>query len=98
MTLRDSAIAAREAGEDGDFESVKAAARLLDRQLKTNATVVAQTLPSVASASRPSRPSAAGPDLAGIEAAIGLLTHSVRRLTEVVAQAVRMPFSCEKQG
>jgi hypothetical protein len=70
---------------------VKEAAELLDRQLKTNATIVAQTLPSVRSpSSRRPRPSAAasGLDLSGIENSLGLLTHLVRQLTEVVAQAV----------
>ena len=72
---------------------MKKTTNLLDRQFKINTTLVTQTLLSIAPASRPSRLSAASPNLAGVEAAIKLLTHSVCRLTEVVTQAVRMLFS-----
>ena len=80
--LREAAAAAR-AADDIDFVEVKAAATALSEQIKSNATLVAQTLPALRSPARRACPIASAPgrgvDLSGIDATLGLLVHPFAR-------------------
>ena len=98
IDLHNATLIAYEAN-DSDFEAIEKAIKLLNKQFKTNATLIVQTLLSVRSSFfyyiHLLAPSTSVNSFR-VENSLSLLTHAVQRMTKVIMQIVSMLFIRKK--